>query len=169
MNLADCRTLLSHDEWADALIWKSVLAFGQEDHELRAKLHHLHLVQWSYLSIWRGEQGAWRELSSFANLADMHVWARGYYSELALYLETLSEDQLSEQIRFPWADRLVGRFGKAQPASWVETVLQISLHSTHHRGQIAMRLRELGCESPLVDFIAWVWMGKPKAEWSKMP
>jgi hypothetical protein len=26
------------------------------------------------------------------------------------------------------------------------------------------RLRELGAEPPLTDFIAWIWFGKPQAE-----
>ncbi len=58
------------------------------------------------------------------------------------------------------------RFGGAQSATFPETVLQITGHSTYHRGQLNTRLRELGGEPPLVDFIAWIWMGKPKADWA---
>ena len=54
MDLAECKGLLGHAEWADALIWRSVAALGREDVELREKLHHLHVVQWGYLHIWRG-------------------------------------------------------------------------------------------------------------------
>ena len=39
------------------------------------------------------------------------------------------------------------------------------MHSTYHRGQVNVRLRELGGEPQLVDFIAWVWEGKPRAVW----
>ncbi len=39
------------------------------------------------------------------------------------------------------------------------------MHSTHHRGQVAARLRELGGEPPLVDFIAWLWWKRPEPEW----
>jgi uncharacterized damage-inducible protein DinB len=46
-----------------------------------------------------------------------------------------------------------------------ETLLQIPMHSHYHRGQVNTRLRELGATPPLVDFIAWAWMGKPAAEW----
>ena len=46
-----------------------------------------------------------------------------------------------------------------------ETMLQVVSHGTHHRGQISTRLRELGVEPPLVDFIAWCWFGKPEADW----
>jgi uncharacterized damage-inducible protein DinB len=39
------------------------------------------------------------------------------------------------------------------------------MHSGYHRGQVARRLREHGAEPPLGDFIAWVWMGRPEADW----
>ncbi|NTW75253.1 MAG: hypothetical protein HGB29_10375 [Chlorobiaceae bacterium] len=31
------------------------------------------------------------------------------------------------------------------------------------------RLRELGIEPPMTDFIAWVWAQKPAAAWSAEP
>jgi uncharacterized damage-inducible protein DinB len=165
MDLADCRTLVAHAEWADALIWRSVLAAGQEDPELRAKLHHLHMVQWSYLHIWRSDHVKPRELSAFPTLPTIRAWAREYYRELPTYLGGVSSGRLAEAVRFPWADRLVQRFGPSQPATWSESVLQVAMHSSYHRGQVARRLREFGGESPLTDFIAWVWMDRPEADW----
>ncbi len=165
MDLADCRVLLGHAEWADALVWKAVLAIGQEDAELRAKLHHLHLVQWAYLHIWRSERVRPRELSTFPTMPAIRAWAREYYDELPAYLAGVSSAQLTETVRFPWADHLVQRLGKAEPATWAESVLQVAMHSGYHRGQVARRLRELGAEPPLSDFIAWVWMGRPEADW----
>jgi uncharacterized damage-inducible protein DinB len=35
-------------------------------------------------------------------------------------------------------------------------LLQAVLHSQHHRGQIATRLRDLGGSPPTVDYIVWV-------------
>jgi uncharacterized damage-inducible protein DinB len=43
--------------------------------------------------------------------------------------------------------------------------MQISLHSTYHRGQIATRMRELGAEPAATDFILWVFLDKPAASW----
>jgi hypothetical protein len=36
----------------------------------------------------------------------------------------------------------------------------------NHRGQINARLRTLGAQPPLVDYIGWIWFGKPRAEWA---
>lgn len=165
MDLGDCRGLLGHAEWADAMVWKSVSGLGQEDPELREKLHHLHSVQWAYLHIWRGEAVKPRELSTLPTLAAIQSWAREYYRELPSYLTTLSDAALAREVRFPWADRLVQRFGRARPASWAESVLQVAMHTSYHRGQVARRLRQLDVEPPLSDFIAWVWMDRPAADW----
>jgi uncharacterized damage-inducible protein DinB len=167
MDLADCKALLSHAEWADALVWKAALSSGEEDDELRAKLHHLHLVQWAYLHIWRAEQVRPRELSTFPTLAGIRGWAREYYRELPSYLGALSGPDLGSEVRIPWADRLVQRFGRARPTTLAESVLQVALHSSYHRGQVVRRLRELDVEAPVSDFLAWIWMDRPEADWGE--
>jgi len=165
MDLGDCRELLGHAEWADSVVWKAVLALGEEDAELRSKLHHLHLVQWSYLHIWRGEPVRPRELATFQRLSAIRGWAREYYRELTAYLAGLQPSALAREVRFPWADRLVQQFGVAKPASWGESVVQVAMHNSYHRGQVARRIREQGGESPLSDYIAWIWQGRPGADW----
>jgi uncharacterized damage-inducible protein DinB len=165
MDLAECRALLGHAEWADALVWKAALAGGQDDPGLLETLHHVHAVQWAYLHIWRGERARPRELSSFPTLTALRDWAQEYYLELSPYLASLSAQDAAVEVRFPWADHLVQRFGQARPATWTESVLQVALHSSYHRGQVARRLRELGGEPPLCDFIAWIWMDRPGADW----
>jgi uncharacterized damage-inducible protein DinB len=165
MDLAECRGLLGHAEWADALIWKAVAAVPQHDEELKAKLHHLHMVQWAYLHIWCGQALKPRDLSSFPTLRAVRVWARQFYGELPVYLAGVEEKDLRGLVRFPWADRLAERYGVARPATWSESVIQVAMHSSYHRGQVARRLRELDVESPLTDFIAWIWFGRPEAEW----
>jgi uncharacterized damage-inducible protein DinB len=165
MDLAECRSLMGHAEWAEALTWQSVLSLPKEDSELQAKLHHLHMVQWAYLHIWRGEQVKPRELASFPTREALRGWAREYYRELPAYIAGLTEADERREVRFPWADRLVQRFGKAQPTTWAESLIQVAMHSTYHRGQVARRLRALGQEPPLTDFIAWVWQDRPPADW----
>ena len=53
---------------------------------------------------------------------------------------------------------------KVVPATLEETMLQVASHSTYHRGQINTRFRELGGDPASVDFIVWVWMGKPRTD-----
>lgn len=165
MDLGECKGLLGHAEWADALIWKAVGALGREDAGLREKLHHLHAAQWGYLHIWRAEVVKPRESASFATVGAVRDWARDYYRELLSYLLTVRETDVRRDVRFPWADHLNQRFGRPEAASWSESVLQIALHSSYHRGQAARRIRELGGEPPLTDYIAWIWTKRPGADW----
>ena len=62
---------------------------------------------------------------------------------------------------FPWAEQLMEALGQVHPVDVRQALLQIASHSTYHRGQINTRIRELGGEPPLVDYVAWVWAGMP--------
>jgi len=89
MDVTDCRMLFAHADWADAQAWKAVLASGIEDGELREKLHHLHLVQWAYLRIWRGAWAAPPALGTFPTLASLRDWARVAHSDISTYLKSV--------------------------------------------------------------------------------
>ena len=54
-----------HMEWADAVVWQTALSVDAAlaDETLRARLHHIHLVQRVFLAVWQGE---------FANYQDGH-------------------------------------------------------------------------------------------------
>lgn len=164
MDLTDCRALLGHCEWADAEVWAAVRS-GSEDAALREKLHHLHLVQWTYLQIWQGVGVQPAELGAFPTAASLQDWVRQFYRELTSYLGGIGGGVTSEIVRFPWADRVAQRFGRSSPATWADSVQQVAMHSSYHRGQVASRLRELGLDPPLTDFIAWIWKGRPLARW----
>ncbi len=156
-----------HMEWADAAVWTSVLAgeSSRTDDRLRALLYHLHMVQRAFLRVWRGEP---RETPypTFDDPLSLMGWGQGFYGEASAYLGALSEEQMAEPLPVPWATMVERRLGRAaQPTTLGETALQVALHSQYHRGQINARLRELGREPPLVDYIAWVWLGRPSPEW----
>ncbi len=73
---------------------------------------------------------------------------------------------LAEPVSDAFGERMKQRFG--QPNGDVTlgvTVLQVVAHTTHHRGQVMTRLRELGGTPPLVDYVIWVWSGSSAAEW----
>ena len=158
---------LDHMEWADALMWTSVRAVpaAQDDRRLIALLHHLHLVQWIYLSIWRREMPAITDPTTYQNAAAVMEWARPYYAKAAQFMAALDEDALGQAVEFPWADHIAQRYGSAGPATLRETIAQILLHTTYHRGQVATRVRELGGQPALTDYIAWIWMQRPGAHW----
>jgi uncharacterized damage-inducible protein DinB len=171
LNLNALNDLYRHMEWADAAVWAAVLASegGRNDQKLRDYFYHLHVVQRAFLRTWRGEA---REGSypTFGDAPSLMLWGRTYYGEALAQLGLMSEERLSEPMPLEWASMVERVLGRAPDVTTVgDTVLQVALHSMYHRGQINARLREVGGEPPLVDYIAWVWMGRPAPGWMPDP
>jgi uncharacterized damage-inducible protein DinB len=164
------RELIRHMEWADATVWRSVLAHegAGTDPRLRNLLTHVHLVQRLFLMVWRNEPLL--PIQSFgdvAEIADLRTRATSYYPEVNEFLGTLDAAALTRPVVMPFVLEQEKRLGTtfAVP-TLAETIFQVTSHSTYHRGQVNARLREVGGAPPLVDHIAWVWFGKPDANWS---
>jgi uncharacterized damage-inducible protein DinB len=125
-------------------------------------------VQFAFLTIWR--DGDLNEVFNRANaasrLADVSSWARTYYPQAYAFLEATTDDRLAQPVEMPWAAQVAKMIGRVPGVTTMaETVVQVTSHSTYHRGQINLCLRDLGAEPPLVDYIAWLWNGRPAAEW----
>jgi uncharacterized damage-inducible protein DinB len=160
--------LFRHMEWADARVWTSLTASAADDDRLRTLLVHVHTVQRAFLAVWRGlpPEGGFRSPESFASLADVRAWAQPVYAEQRDFLSSGDAD-LTRVLCPPWVaqvEQVLGR--RAGPTTLGETAFQVASHTTHHRGQINTRLRELGVEPPYVDYIVWLWLDRPAAEWS---
>lgn len=167
MDIKSLAALYRHMEWADASVWTSLLASegAQKEKKVREYLYHLHMVQWAFLRIWRGVP---REtpFPEFDDPRALMGWARDYYGEIFAHLESLNDDSLMDPLIMPWADMVEAQLGRPPEETTIgETVLQVALHSTYHRGQVNLRLREAGVVPPLVDYIAWVWLGRPAPAW----
>lgn len=170
VNLSTLTDLYRHMEWADAAVWTSAFTFegGPTDSKLRDYFYHLHMVQRAFLRTWRCEPRD-TPFPKFDDAQSLMLWGRTYYSEAVNYLGTLDDNKLSELMPVPWAAMVERRLGRAPETTTVgETALQVALHSQYHRGQINARLREIGGKPPLVDYIAWVWLGRPAAEWPRV-
>ena len=154
-------------EWADARQWTAVLDSEQArtDEKVKDYLFHLHMVQRAFLKVWRNEV---REpaFPKFNDIREIAEWARSYYAEIFDHLSAVPADTFGEQCNLPWAGMVEKQLGYPPSGTTVcETVLQVVLHSTYHRGQINARLKEVGGSPPLLDYIAWLWMGKPAPDW----
>lgn len=165
------RDLIQHMEWADAAVWRAVLTHEGARHDTRLHdlLRHLHSVQKMFLLVWRGESII-AEFKAFAEIPDasgLQQRAIAYYPELRRFLETLDSASMTRGIVMPFLDEFEKKLGEtfAVP-TLAETMFQVTSHSTYHRGQVNARLREVGGEPPLVDYIAWLWFGRPAPDWT---
>jgi uncharacterized damage-inducible protein DinB len=169
MNLQELTNLYRHMQWADALVWRAVLnsPAASQDQKIREYFHHLHLVQRAFLRAWRGEASD-TAFPTFEDAESLMLWGKGYYAELFSHFEKLSDGEISKVMQLPWREIVEEQLGRSPaPITFAETMLQVPLHSLYHRGQINARLRAVGGEPPTVDYIVWVWLNRPAAEWVK--
>ena len=163
--------LIRHMQWADASVWRAVLAHegAGSDPRLRDLLTHLHLVQQLFLLVWRGDavETELKSFKEFGELGELQRRAISYYPDVTRFVETLDPSSLSRGVVMPFVAQYEKQLGRTFGVpTLVETIFQVTSHSTYHRGQVNARLREIGGEPPLVDYIAWIWFGRPEAEWS---
>ncbi len=156
--------LVAHMEWADGAVWRALLACdaARDDETLRGLLLHLHVVQKAFVSVWKDRALAFPEPGEFRELTQLHAWTMDYYAEARAFIESLDAAALERPVVMPWAADLTKQLGKAPGTPTLgETIFQVTSHSTYHRGQVNARLRALGGEPPLVDYIAWIWFDRP--------
>jgi uncharacterized damage-inducible protein DinB len=153
--------LFAHQAWADALHWKTLegLAGTLDDGIIRERLHHIHLVQRAFLTIWRSEPLALKEAHDYESMAALKDDARRYHDEVAAFLASASPERLAETVEIPWFQDPPCRITLSQ------AMHQVVMHSHYHRAQNATRMRELGLEPPVTDLIVWQWKGRPAPEW----
>jgi uncharacterized damage-inducible protein DinB len=167
MNI-EIQLLMKHLEWADATLLAAILqapAYAT-DGRIRELLYHAQSVEQIYLQFWRKQPVEIPEQSEVPGTHAIAVGMYRFHEECRKHVLPPDETELGRVIDFPWKDMLQKSFGEIRPTTVRESILQIVIHSAYHRGQINSRLRELGSSPPLVDFVAWIWAGKPEADWN---
>ena len=160
--------LYRYMEWADAKVWSAIAHTDKatDNQDLHNRLYHTHATQRLFLQLWNGETVERYNPSRFSTLTEMYEWVKSYHAEVNTFLLSLKSDELEKPLVVPWAIMFERQMGKKpEQTTLVETMFQVANHTTYHRGQINTRLRELGGEPPLVDYIGWIWSGKPEPVW----
>jgi uncharacterized damage-inducible protein DinB len=154
------RELLAHSEWADAAFFRAWEASPAGEHEeLRRRVDHVIMVQRAFRSILGGGPPPWPNDGpppSFDELRSMSEEAHRGLSEFAAGLD---EPVLARTVRLPWFPE------PPCVVTLAEGLVQVAMHSQHHRGQLMTRLKAFGGEPVNVDWIIWVWQGKPATAW----
>ena len=94
---------------------------------------------------------------------------RAYYPRGRSYLQSLTDAQLAQPLVLPWSKWIEQAIGRSPgPTTLGETILQAITHSSHHRAQANARLRALGANPPIIDYIAWLWLERPAPAWPEV-
>lgn len=168
MNVEVLREFADHIAWADGRMWSAILSDppAAEDARIVELMIHVHLVQRAFVDVWEGREVRLLGADDFDGPVAVCRFGRQCVDDLRSFLRAVDPADLAREIDVPWARYFVpeGRDAPA-PTALGEVLLQAAMHSAYHRGQINARIREVGGTPPLVDYIAWLWGGRPDAEW----
>lgn len=157
------RDLYAHMQWADAEVWRALGSI--EDDKIHGLLLHLHVVQRAFFLMWTDGPLNPEELYAKKDAAMLQAFARETYRLIDDELPRL-EARLGDIVQMPWLPVFEQQLGrKLNAPTMQETLIQVPSHATYHRGQVNLRLREAGGEPPNVDFITWIWFGRPSPNW----
>ena len=163
--------LIRHMNWADSKLWQSVFktelcGFDEKTKEL---LYHIHVVQDVYYQMWSGKPIVVPDLLEFHELFNIAQWGKENNNKISNLVKIMDEVELGMILTNPWREKIEKALGQQPSDSTVEeSIIQVASHTTYHRAQVNSRIRELKGEPAKIDFITWVWLGKPESEWEKI-
>jgi uncharacterized damage-inducible protein DinB len=155
------RDLIAHAEWANAVFFHAWAKSPARDHEeMRRRVDHIIGVQQGFLSLLRGQTPGGPPAGPPSSFEDLKARAQACHAGLRDFTAELEPESLSDTVRIPWFPE------PPCVISVAEALVQVAMHSQHHRGQCMTRLKDFGGEPKNVDWIIWVWKQKPQARWS---
>jgi uncharacterized damage-inducible protein DinB len=159
--LAFLRDLMAHAEWANAVFFHAWGKSPARDHEdLRRRVGHILGVQQAFLTILQGEVPGGPPDGPPPSYEALKTRATAGHLALRSFAASLEPEGLARQVRILWFP---------EPPCLItvaEALVQVAMHTQHHRGQCMTRLKDFGGEPKNVDWIIWLWKEKPAARWS---
>jgi uncharacterized damage-inducible protein DinB len=128
---------------------------------MRRRVGHIIGVQQGFLSILRGEApgGPPSPDAPPPSFDDLKKRAETCHAGLLEFVGSLPPEGLSRIVHIPWFP---------DPPCIItvaDALVQVAMHTQHHRGQCMTRLKDHGGEPKNVDWIIWLWKQKPKGRW----
>lgn len=155
------RELMAHAEWANAVFFHAWGKSPARDHEeMRRRVGHLLGVQAGFLVVLRGESPGGPHDGPPPSFDELKARANWSHPGLNDFTASLDAASAARTVRIPWFP------DPPCVITVADAVVQVAMHAQHHRGQLMTRLKDLGGEPKNVDWIIWLWKGKPAARWS---
>jgi uncharacterized damage-inducible protein DinB len=154
------RDLMAHAEWANAVFFHTWGKSPARDHEeMRQRVAHILGVQRGFLSIFHGEPPGGPPGGPPPSFDDLKVRAETGHADLRAYLAAVEPATLAHKVHITWFP---------DPPCIItiaDALVQVAMHTQHHRGQCMTRLKDFGGEPKNVDWIIWLWKQKPQGRW----
>ena len=142
------RLLFQYELWANRQTLTALEAASDRGSTVRLFAHIL-AAQQAWLTRLRGEDSTSIAIWPTTTLEDCGETLERMNGEIKDYLGGLDEAELDIPITYR------NQSGAEFSQSPLDILTHLGLHSQHHRGQIALQLRQLGQEPAVTDFIAF--------------
>jgi uncharacterized damage-inducible protein DinB len=155
------RDLMHYTEWANAVFFHQWAKSPDRDQEeMRQRVGHVIGVQDGFLAVLRGDAPGRPPDGPPPSFETLHTRAIESHAKLRAFTAGLDSEGLGRQVQIPWFPDPPCRITVGQ------ALVQVAMHTQHHRGQLMTRLKDHGGEPKNVDWIIWLWKGKPSARWT---
>jgi uncharacterized damage-inducible protein DinB len=174
MNKDDIQLLYEYDRWANNRVLRAASALSDEQftrdlggsfRSARDTLVHIIAGEWGWLAYWkeptlsaafvadlRKRRDALFHPNTFPNLAAVQrKWAE-VEKEQAEFVNGVTNESLRRMLPF-----------RTTQASLANLMQHLANHSTYHRGQIALMMRQLGAKPLATDFHVFLVEGRREA------
>jgi len=174
MNKDDIRLLYEYDGWANNRVLQVVSALSDEQFtrdlggsfcSVRDTLVHIIAGEWGWLAYWkepapdsafvadlRKRRDALFQPEAFPNAAAVQrKWAE-VEKEQAEFVNGVTNKSLGKMLPF-----------RTTQVSLTHLMQHLANHSTYHRGQVAVMMRQLGAEPVATDFHVFLVEGRGEA------
>ena len=160
MNAAEIRTLYGYNRWANRLLLRAAQLLKWQDFtkdlrvshgSIRGILVHILWGEWLWLRRWQGESP--KQIFAPQEFPDWNTvesrW-HGIEQEQITLMKNLTDELLSSRVSYENLE------GVRWEYSLAEMTQHLANHSSYHRGQIAVLLRQLGQTAPATDFLVFL-------------
>jgi uncharacterized damage-inducible protein DinB len=174
MNKDDIQMLCEYDRWANNRVLQAVSTLSDEQftrdlggsfRSVRDALVHIIGGEWGWLAYWKEpspgsafvtdlwtRQDALFNPNAFLNVAAVRSkWAE-LEKEQAEFVNRVTNESLEKMLPF-----------RTTRVSLAHLMQHLANHSTYHRGQVALMMRQLGAEPLATDFHVFLVEGRREA------
>lgn len=145
--------LLAYDEWGNRETIRSVQRLPAVPDRLLKLVGHLIGTEWTWLARLTGTVSA-RAIWPETDPADWDTELDALHVAWTAYLGEHGGDRLSESVTY------TNSKGDTFSNTPADILTHVVIHSAYHRGQIATRVREVGGEPAVTDYIAFARSGR---------
>lgn len=125
----------------------AVVSSGVQDEKIFRWLNHIQNAEKLWLERIRTgtfQTAPWEE----TGLEKLPAHMQATHNDIVAWLQSLSDTDLENGIA-----SYTNTKGEAFQTTWIGILAHVANHSTHHRAQVAARLRDLGFAPPPTDYI----------------